>query len=164
MRLFKIGLVALAFLLALLGEASAETRNIPANKTSTIGFYYTYVRNTCNYGSKPKFKLTQAPAHGSVTAKWQGYRMGQEAGYCAGKQVYGMMIVYTPNKGFQGKDAVAFDLIGSGVYPGMGYDLSRGFRIDVNVSASVRSTAAHPSRGAGKLALSRCQRHACEKS
>jgi hypothetical protein len=165
MRLLTFGLAAFALTLASDGLASAETRNVPANQTSTIGFYYTYVRDTCHYGSKPKFKITQAPAHGSVTSKWQSYRMGKDSRNCAGKQSYGTMIFYTPNKGFQGTDTVGFDLIGSGIYPGVSYGLSRGFHIDINVSASTRSSGqARPARGIGKIARSHCQSHACKKS
>lgn len=164
MRPLKFGMVGFAFALASLGQASAETRTVPANKTSTIGFYYTYTHSSCHYGGKPKFRLTQAPAHGSVIAKWQASKMTSDSGKCAGQPAYGTMIIYTPNKGFQGIDSIAFDLIGSGIYPGPTYALSRGFHIDVNVSTSVRSGPARLARGIGKVAHSHCQRHTCKKS
>lgn len=128
-KLFLATLLAIASFLPALGE----TRDVPAGRPSVIGFYYTYTRDTCSYGSKPKFKVTLAPEHGNVTAKWQGYKMGKEARNCNGKQMYGMMIIYSPHKGFHGKDVVKFTLSGSGVYPGPAYSIGRGFRIDVNV-------------------------------
>jgi len=164
MRLLKFGLVAVAFILASFGEASADTRTVAANKTSPIGFYYTYTHHSCHYGGKPKFKLTQAPAHGTVIAKWQASHMGGDSRNCAGKPAYGTMIIYTPKKGFRGTDSVEFDLIGSGIYPGPTYALSRSFHIDINVSAKVHSGPARPARGIGKVARSHCQRHACKKT
>ena len=163
MRLLKFFLVATAFIVASLSQAAAETLNVPTNKTSTIGFYYTYTHNSCQYGGKPKFTLTQAPAHGRVIAKWQASLMGRDSRKCAGKPAYGTMIIYTPNRGFQGTDSVAFDLIGSGIYPGPTYALSRSFGIDINVSASVHSGPARPARGIGKISRGHCRRHACKK-
>jgi hypothetical protein len=133
MRLLMKSFFAAILSIVLAIPALAETRDVSANKSSAIGFYYTYAPDTCAYGSKSKFKVTQQPEHGTVTAKWQGFRMGKESRNCNGKQVYGMLVIYTPHKGFRGKDVVKFVLSGSNVYPGASYSLGRGYKVNLNV-------------------------------
>lgn len=129
--LLKVFPALLALVFAL--PALAETRDVPANRSSVIAFYYTYINSTCAYGSKPRFRVSKQPDHGTISAKWQAYKMGKESRNCAGKPMRGMMIIYTPNKGFRGTDVVKFSLSGSGIYPGAGYSLSNGFKFDINV-------------------------------
>lgn len=120
-------------ILAVAAPALADDITVPAGRTSPIGFYYTYSHHTCYYGNKPEFKLTKAPEHGTVKAVWKGYRMGKEARNCNGKPMYGMLILYSPNKGYHGKDVVKFGLSGSGLWPGATYSVSRGFKTNITV-------------------------------
>ena len=128
LRLLLAVLAAASFAL----PAAAESLTIPANRPSHITFWYTYTED-CFFGSKPKFKVTTEPQHGTVSARWQAYQMGKDTRNCKGKPVKGMLVTYTPNKGYHGSDLVKFSLIGSGVHPGAGYSLSRGFRYDLTV-------------------------------
>jgi hypothetical protein len=124
----------LATLLAIASPLSAlaESATVPAGRTTVLGFWYTYNR-LCQYGSKPKFKITKQPEHGTVSASWQAYKMGDDTRNCRGKFVKGMLITYTPHKGYRGTDVVKFTLAGSGIYPGAGYSLGSGFRYDLTV-------------------------------
>jgi hypothetical protein len=63
-------LVAILIALFVALPASAESLTVPANRPSHITFWYTYSED-CAYGSKPNFKLTTEPQHGTVTARWQ---------------------------------------------------------------------------------------------
>jgi hypothetical protein len=59
--------------------------------------------------------------------------MGDDTRNCKGKPVKGMLVTYTPHKGFHGTDLVKFRLTGSGVYPGATLSLGRSFRYDLTV-------------------------------
>lgn len=111
---------------------AAETRDVAANRPSPIFFYYTYMRDTCGFGGKPKFTVLSAPEHGTVTARWQANRMGNSSRNCKGKPMKGMLIIYTPDNGYHGPDSVRFSLTGSGG-PGAGYSLSNSFKVNINV-------------------------------
>jgi hypothetical protein len=132
MRLFMKLFFAAALAIASAAPALAETITVAANRTSVIGFYYTFSWFTCEYGSKPKVKITQ-PAHGHVTARWTAHKVGKEARSCHGRNMYGTLPTYTPNSGYHGTDTVKFLLSGSNLYPGATFGIGKGFRIDVNV-------------------------------
>ena len=91
----------------------AETRNVPAGRTSVVGFFYSYNSESCYYAGKPRFTVVDEPAHGRVASKWQSFRLGKDAGRCSGKVMYGMMISYTPEGGYRGPDKVKIGLTGS---------------------------------------------------
>jgi hypothetical protein len=129
--IFKLALVAAAAL-ATASPALAESLTIPAGKPSHLGFWHTY-NQYCSYGSKPTFRITKAPEHGTVTASWTAYKMGEDTRNCKGKYVKGMLITYTPHKGYRGEDVLKFTLSGSGVHPGASLSLGRGFRYDLTI-------------------------------
>ena len=133
MRLILKSLLAVLLAIAsFLPAFAAETRTVAANRSSPIFFYYTYMGDTCGYGSKPKFTALSGPEHGTVTARWQAYKMGTGARNCKGKPMKGMLVIYTPDKGYHGPDVVRFSLTGSGG-PGAGYSLSNNFKVNINV-------------------------------
>lgn len=97
--LLALGLVSSAL------PASAETRDVAPNRASPIGFYYTYSKDNCYSGAKPRFKVLREGEHGTVTAKWQAITI-QDPGKCHGRRMFGMLIIYSPAKGFHGPDKV----------------------------------------------------------
>jgi hypothetical protein len=132
MRLTKTLLAVFAIATASASPVLAESLTIPANRSSNITFWHTYNAD-CSYGSKPSFKVTKSPEHGTVTARWQARKMDSDTRNCEGKPVKGMLVTYTPNKGYRGTDVVKFNLSGSGIDPGAGYSLSRSFRYDLTI-------------------------------
>lgn len=108
MRFFKILLITSIFVIASAVSAfAAETRTAPANRASAIFFYYTVTNDTCYAGGKPKVHVTRKPEHGSITTMWKPFRMGKEAGKCAGKAMHGTLVVYKPTPGYHGPDKVS---------------------------------------------------------
>jgi len=108
MRLFLKSLLAVLLAISSVVPAfAAETRVVPANQASAIFFYYTVSGDTCYSGAKPKAHITTQPAHGTVTTAWKGFRMGKEAGKCAGKSMHGTLVVYRPAAGYHGPDKVS---------------------------------------------------------
>ena len=120
-RLFTKSLLTLIVALASTASAfAAETRTVPANRASPIFFYYTAAEDTCYAGGKPKVHITHEPEHGSVTTAWKPFRMGKEAGKCAGKAMHGTLVVYKPTPGYHGPDKVSIVFSGG---MGAGYFL-----------------------------------------
>jgi hypothetical protein len=107
MRLFKLFLAAIAALVFVSAAVAAETRVVPANRASGIFFYYTSAADNCYSGGKPKVHITREPAHGSIATAWKPFRMGKEAGKCAGTPMHGMLVIYKPVPGYHGPDKVS---------------------------------------------------------
>ena len=108
MQLFTKLLLTLTFIIASAVSAfAAETRTVPANRASAIFYYYTSTEDTCYSGGKPKVHITRKPEHGSITTMWKPFRMGKEAGKCAGKPMHGTLVIYKPDAGYHGPDKVA---------------------------------------------------------
>lgn len=101
MRLFFSFLI----LLSISSAAHADTirREIPANKTSTVGAHATYGPE-CAGGAIPKFRITKAPEHGKVTFKKVSFKLSEKTGRCAGRSVKGTAVIYKPDRGYRGKD------------------------------------------------------------
>jgi len=86
-----------------LTHAETIRREIPANRTSGVGVHGTYSAE-CRPSAVPKMKVAQPPKNGSVSFKRASFKLGDDAGRCAGKRVMGTAVYYKPNKGFRGKD------------------------------------------------------------
>jgi hypothetical protein len=129
LRVFFAAMLTIAFAI----PALAENKQVPANKSSVILYFVVYDPVTCAYGSKPKTRINLEPAHGKIRFEWFAYKMSKDTRNCAGKFARGMLAIYTPFKGYHGPDEAKVSLIGSGVYPGAGYSLSRSFHYDITV-------------------------------
>lgn len=114
--------ISLLVLLFSSSIASAETirREVPANKTSTVGAHATY-GPSCTGGAIPKFRVTKAPEHGQVTFKVVSFKLSDKTGRCAGRNVKGTAVIYKPNRGYRGKDVFKV-----------------GFKMDMYVSGSAK--------------------------
>jgi hypothetical protein len=86
---------------------AAETRVVPANQASAIMFYYAASSDTCHSAGRPKVHISGKPKHGSVTSAWRAFRMGKDAGKCAGMPMHGTVVVYKPVPGYRGTDKVS---------------------------------------------------------
>jgi hypothetical protein len=129
LRVFFIAI----FAVAVASQAFAETRTVAPGKTSPILFYVVYDPSRCHYGSKPTPRVTTQPAHGKLSFQWISHKITDGMQNCNGKVVKGMLVTYTPAKGFHGQDKARFALTGSGIYPGAGYSLTGGYNIDITV-------------------------------
>jgi len=103
----KLLLTSILVIASAVSAFAAETRIVPANRASAIFFYYTATNDTCYAGGKPKVHVTRKPEHGSITTMWKPFRMGKEAGKCAGKPMHGTLVVYKPTPGYHGPDKVS---------------------------------------------------------
>ncbi len=104
MRYFTLFVILLSTLLSGAAHAESETASVPANRTTAISGFYIYQKQNCYSGGKVDYKVTNKPDHGKVTVQYQRRKLGDSAGKCAGKQAGAMVIQYTPNRGYRGKD------------------------------------------------------------
>ena len=107
MKLKPFGLFTATFTAAgLLTTALAVAGDISvaANKTSKIDLVYFATKYDCLTSGKPETFIEQKPSHGSISFQWVATKFLKDAAGCAGKPIKGTAVVYTPNKGFHGKD------------------------------------------------------------
>lgn len=91
----------------LANTASADNveATVRAGKATTLSSFAIYNRANCGFAAKPKWTVTGGPAHGKVSVQWARIRLGQTDGdACDGKPAMGMLITYTPDRGYRGPD------------------------------------------------------------
>ncbi|KZK88394.1 hypothetical protein PsAD46_02352 [Pseudovibrio sp. Ad46] len=97
--------VGAVFLITGLSTAAAEThsRDVAARKASVVNGHVYYNQNQCTSGPIAQVKVKVAPKHGSVEIRRTTYNppKGQR---CYGKKFNAVVVVYTPKKGYHGKD------------------------------------------------------------
>ncbi|POF34861.1 hypothetical protein CLV41_1011321 [Roseibium marinum] len=101
MRFFLSLLIFLS--VSSLAQADTIRRSIPANKTSSVGAHATY-NAQCMPSSIPKMKIAKQPENGTVSFKQVAFKLSEDAGRCAGRQVKGIAVYYKPKRGFRGQD------------------------------------------------------------
>lgn len=114
-------------LIMLGGNAAAEdwSLTIPANRTTAFG---NFTANTvdCHFIGKPKMGVPVKPKHGRVDFKWVSVTI--QDGRCKGKSAHLMRALYTPQKGYRGKDTMKISMSfpsyeGGGGPGGSNYDV-----------------------------------------
>lgn len=63
-----------------------------------------FVKQSCYTSGKVDYSFSNKPDHGKVTVSYQRYALGKGAGRCAGRQAGAMVVQYTPDRGYRGKD------------------------------------------------------------
>ncbi|AXS39575.1 hypothetical protein [Breoghania sp. L-A4] len=104
----KFGIFAFVFLSFLFSQAAlAETysRTVKPGRTSAVGGYSVVHSDTCLNGPLPRYRIKTAPEHGKVEFRKETWKFRNKSSRCDGKPVKGLVIYYTPNKGFRGKDS-----------------------------------------------------------
>lgn len=88
------------------GTAFAETDTVTvgANRTTPVAGFSIYIEENCYSGGKVDYKVSGKPKHGKVTVQYQRRKLGKSAGRCAGKPAGSMVILFTPDRGYRGKD------------------------------------------------------------
>ena len=126
--------VTTAILLALSPAQAAEKRAVPANKTSSVGFFYfaAGLDHNCANSGRGKFKITKQPGHGSVRLEWRKVKADFQGG-CKGKTMGGVAAWYTPEKGYRGDDEFVIRINVPGLMPGNGFNAGRSWKIRLDV-------------------------------
>lgn len=101
--ILAIGMTMLA------GQALAEdwSLTVPANRTIAFG-NFTANTDDCHFIGKPKMGVPKPPQHGRVDFKWAAVTV--QEGRCKGKVAHLMRALYTPQKGFRGKDTMKISM------------------------------------------------------
>lgn len=100
-----------------LGDAAGKDARIkvPADE-ETILLQPTIADENCKSGGLWVIKVLSEPEHGKFTVKKTLNTMPDQivgSTKCSGRQVPGLTLAYTPNKGFRGRDFLAFRMSSS---------------------------------------------------
>jgi len=86
-----------------------------------LGGFFIYQKQNCYSGGKVDYKVTNKPDHGKVTIRYERHQLGKSAGKCEGRPAGAMVVRYTPDRGFRGKDKIVvsfyFDKFAGGGAP-----------------------------------------------
>ena len=98
-------IILIATILVFCGNAGAETVNIdvPAGRTTAIHQYALYSRANCASAQRPELSV-KSVKNGKVTS--QNHSGTITSGNCKGRTIKSTVALYTPNRGFRGKDTV----------------------------------------------------------
>lgn len=90
------------------GHAETVTKTVPSNKSSVIGSFGGFERETCRSIGLPDAVIRQRPAHGELHIEHQ--RGKSSSPLCAGTEQQFLVFVYSPRKGFKGSDVMSIDI------------------------------------------------------
>jgi hypothetical protein len=132
MRIFSRIAILLSVSFFLAFPTLAENVTVPAGRSSPIGGMILFNKLDCSYLAKPKVTISTPPQHGSVRVEWSRVKMtkARSPTKCIGKTFQGMVVIYTPYKGYHGPDAVKIGL--SSVYHGTS-SYYHAFKFDITV-------------------------------
>jgi len=121
LRYFVIFAFLLCACLSSAAHAESETVTVGANRTTALGGFFIYQKQNCYSGGKVDYKVTNKPDHGKVTIRYERHQLGKSAGKCEGRPAGAMVVRYTPDRGFRGKDKIVvsfyFDKFAGGGAP-----------------------------------------------
>lgn len=100
----------LAMAVATIYGAKADERrgSVPADKTTTVDSVFVYYEQGCMGAAVPDARLTKAPAHGKVTFAVGSRGFNDKKHRCYGKTYPGLVVQYTPDKGYRGEDSFSY--------------------------------------------------------
>lgn len=97
-----LGFLALCLFSIAPAMADRISRKAPANKSTIVNNVGTFNTHSCTYGPLPRLKLISKPKHGKVSFKTSILTM--KKGKCRGKKINSTLVIYTPSRGFKGKE------------------------------------------------------------
>ena len=104
--------------------------DVRANRTNVVGTLLVTEGRSCRYIGALKHSVQRAPQHGRIDVAYERHVL--DRGKCAGRRVGIMVIRYTPNRGYRGKDAATV-VIRWPEFEGSAANRSRYYRLDLNV-------------------------------
>ncbi len=98
---FALVFLAIGFVASV---SHAEERTVRSGRSSPLDLFATASQGDCSTSGKPTTFISVKPAHGTISFQWVGTTMDKVFGFCGSKPMKGMLTIYTPHKGFRGKD------------------------------------------------------------
>lgn len=111
MRYFITAFVFLFILFPSASHAESQSVSVRANRTSPIGGFSIFVKANCHHGGRINYRIKRRPENGKAEVKYHKTKLGKNAGKCAGREAGGMVVLYTPQSGFRGKDTLTVTFI-----------------------------------------------------
>lgn len=94
-------LISLLFVSPALAETVSGT--VPANRSTALGSVSLFDKSGCAHGPVIRMSLKKVPKHGKVTFKRRAVKLSK--GRCKGHTIKGTVVIYTPNRGYRGRDS-----------------------------------------------------------
>lgn len=110
MKIRTVALFVCAALLAGCAAAEPSRVNVRMNTSTAVGGM-TVSDKSCDTVSPPSPVVSTQPKSGQVTFTHGNMKLDPKKTNCGGVPMVGLVVVYTPNKGFRGEDrfTVKFD-------------------------------------------------------
>ncbi len=121
-------------LFALITPATAETKSldIKANRATGIDFFAVYGEHTCYGAELPRLKIRKQPANGKIRFEKYTHTFSEDSTKCPGAKIKGMVVIYTPNRGYRGDDTFTVSY-GYARYYGSGRMRQKSFKYNLTV-------------------------------
>ncbi|WP_421853133.1 hypothetical protein [Oricola sp.] len=130
MRVPRFFAAAILLLASFTAPAVAETREVRANRTTVVEAMFVTEGKSCRYLGKLKHSVPGKPKHGRIDVSYERHVVNE--GRCAGRQVGLMLIRYTPNRGYRGKDSAVVSIRWP-EFNGAPSSRSKRYKLDINV-------------------------------
>lgn len=83
--------------------------------TTTVGKpvvvgHHSNTNNKCQITRTPNITVTTPPAHGEISTRPGAYTVNKVGSHCNGREVEGVLVVYTPAAGFTGDDKFIYNV------------------------------------------------------
>ena len=126
--------IIIAILAGIPSVAFAEDVTVPANRTSAISGFWVFGEQNCHHPGRLKHHVGRNPQHGKIAVKFEKRRIPQEVSdKCAGRMSGVMVIYYTPDRGYRGKDNATVNLQFPEYQGGYGNNRGRALRFSLTV-------------------------------
>jgi hypothetical protein len=126
--------IIIAVFVGLPSVAFADDVVVPANRTSVISGFWVFGKQNCHHPGRLKNSVGRKPQHGKIVVKFEKRRIPKEvSGTCAGRMSGVMLIYYTPDRGYRGKDAATVNFRFPQYQGGYGNDIGRSMRFSLTV-------------------------------
>lgn len=114
--------------------AAAETKSldVKANRITGVDFFAIYGEHTCRGAELPKMKIRKQPTNGKIRFEKYTHTFPKDSIKCPGVKIKGMIVVYTPNKGYRGDDTFTVGY-GYARYYGSGRMRQKSFKYNLTV-------------------------------
>ena len=104
-RLFPLALLLAAFAAQPAAAQSNPVEGVvPADQSTVLSSHVLTSRSGCSGVQIPRMRVARRPAHGTISFRRESVPLDNIKPMCAGRSATGIVVVYTPNRGYRGLD------------------------------------------------------------
>ena len=134
MRLFVCIFASLLLLLTSAANAKDSAVTVNANRTTPINGFWVFAEANCHNPGRLKHHVDRKPEHGKVDVRFEMRAIPKEVSKrCAGRRGAAMVIYYTPDRGYRGKDSTTVSFQFPQYEGGYGSPVGRQMKFSISV-------------------------------